>query len=165
MKPLAFEMGGRNQNTQLLRRGWVPDVEITVLPDSASEALDACFPSALLPNPPSLADFSAAGVFDPGAASKGLVVDLGVLAEPKAAKAPEPRPNALVALPVGDDTPPGVGRVLKGLDLPCDELSPPNRLGNWAPRAEELSPWPPEPGVERESLLELLQDGRRSISK
>lgn len=39
----------------------------------------------------------------------------GVLAEPKDAKAPDPRPKALDAPPVGDVKPPGV--VLKGLAL------------------------------------------------
>jgi hypothetical protein len=53
---------------------------------------------------------------------------LGVLlADPKAAKAPEPRLKAFEAPPVGDDIPAVVkgAMLLKGLDLPPCELSPP----------------------------------------
>ncbi len=111
---------------------------------------------------PSFADFSADGVFAAPTlaakeASNGLPVDLGVLAEPKDANAPEPRPNALDAPAVGEARlPPGVVIELKGFVFPCDELSPPNRLGNDALRPAEGSPWPLELGVERESLPELL---------
>ena len=85
--------------------------------------------------------------------SNGLPVALGVLAEPNEANAPDPRPKALEAPAVGDTSPPGVVIELKGLVFPCDELSPPNRLENV--REDELSTWPPDPGVVNESLLEL----------
>jgi hypothetical protein len=85
---------------------------------------------------------------------------------PKLENAPEPRPKALDAGPPGLKIrlPPGVVAALNGLDLPpCDELSPPNRLGRVALRVEEgeaagASPKLPMDGlvlVERESLLEL----------
>lgn len=55
----------------------------------------------------------------PIAVSKGLFLEVGVFAEPKEAKAPDPRPKAVEAL-VGDVTPPGVG----GKEpLPCDAAS------------------------------------------
>ena len=137
-----------------------------VLLDSVSEALDAGFPITLPPRPPSRADFSVEGVLAaaPRAASNGFPGDLGVLAEalPNDAKAPEPRPKALDAPPVGDaSAPPGVVVALKGLDFPCEELSPPNRFeklacpARCALRAKEPSPWPPDPEVLRERLLEL----------
>lgn len=98
-------------------------------------------------------------------ASKGLLDVLGVLTEPKLEKAPEPRLKALEAGPPGlrRRLPPGVVAELNGLDFPCDELSPPNRLGRVALRVEEgeaagASPKPPREGlvlVDRESLLEL----------
>lgn len=57
----------------------------------------------------------ALGTADPMAVSNGLAEVFGVLAEPKDAKAPDPRPKALDAPPVGDVKPPGV--VVKGLAL------------------------------------------------
>jgi hypothetical protein len=111
---------------------------------------------ALPPKAPSFADFSAVGVFAaaPRAASNGFPGVLGVFAEPNEAKAPEPRPKALDAPAVGDTRlPPGVVTELNGF-FPSDELSPPNRLKEGL-RPEGLS-WP-EPGVERESLLELVR--------
>lgn len=56
---------------------------------------------------------------------------LGVFAEPKDAKAPEPKPNAEEAPAAGEATAEVVSgaMALKGLDRPpCDELSPPNRF-------------------------------------
>jgi len=164
MNPFAFEMGGRNQKTQLLRSRWaenapeLPDADpVVVLLESARDASDAGFPITLAPKPPSFADFSAEGVLaeGPRAASKGFPGDFGVFAEPNEAKAPDPRPKALDAPPVGEDNPLGVVTELKGFDFPCDELSPPNRFENVALRPAGLSPWPPELDVERESLLEL----------
>jgi len=159
-------MGGRNQKTQLLRSWWfgaaktAEEDPAAVLLDPASEAFDAGFPITLLPKPPSRADFSAEGVLARGFkdASKGFPGDLGVFADvlPNAAKAPEPRPKALEAPPVGDaSAPPGVVMELNGLDFPCEELSPPNRFENGALRPEGLSAWPPEPDVLRVRLLEL----------
>jgi hypothetical protein len=154
MNPFAFEMGGRNQKTQLLRSWWLgADADTTdedpaaVLLESANESFDAGLPVTLLPKTPSRADFSAEGVLaaEPSEASKGFPGDLGVFADvlPNEAKAPEPRPKALEAPPVGDaSAAPGVVMELKGLDFPCEELSPPNRLENGALRPEGLSPWP-----------------------
>lgn len=133
---------------------------------STSDVLEVGFPTALLPRPPSFTDFSAKGVLaaEPRADSNGFPGDLGVFAEaePNEANAPEPRPKALEAPPVGDARPPpGVVMELKGLDFPCEELSPPNRLEKGALRPDELSPGPPEPDVLRERLLELeLQRGQ-----
>ena len=83
-------------------------------------------------------------------------MDLGVFA-PKFEKAPVPRAKALDAAP-GEASPlPGVFTSLRGFLVPCDELSPPNRL-----EMEEFRPMEPvsvraEPGVVRESLLVLLE--------
>lgn len=106
--------------------------------------------------------------------SKGFPGDLGVLeAGPKLENAPDPRPKALEAGPPGliMRLPPGVVAVLKGLGFPCDELSPPNRLGSVAFRVEEgeaagASPKLPREGlvlVDRDSLFELQE--RLLISK
>lgn len=161
-------MGGRNQKTQLLRSWWVgtdaesaDDEPAAVLLESASEAFDAGLPITLLPRPPSRADFSAEGVLvaAPSEASKGFPGDLGVFADilPNEAKAPEPKPKALDALPVGDaSAPPGAVMELNGLDFPCEELSPPNRLENGALRPDGLSP------VLSVKLLELRSLARRA---
>jgi hypothetical protein len=151
-------MGGRNQNTQLLRNWWVdgPAGRVAAFPASRNETREAGLLIALPPKTPSLADFSAVGVFaaTPKAASNGFPGDLGVLAEPNEANAPEPRPKALDAAPIGDARlPPGVVTELSEC-FPCDVLSPPNRLLKEGLRPDGLS-WP-EP-VERESLLELPQ--------
>lgn len=133
-------MGGRNQNTQLSRSRWTdaPDV----LAESSREALDATRPTDLPAKPPSFADFSAPGVLTaaPKDDSKGFPVALGVFAEPKEAKAPDPRPKAFDAPPVGDaKPPPGVVMELKGLVFWSEELSPPIRLKELL-RPEGLSP-------------------------
>ena len=95
------------------------------------------------------------------ATSKGLPEDLGVLAEPKEAKAPEPRPKALVAEGVGEArlVPPGVVAEWKGFLFPCDESPLPNLLEKEPLRPESV---PVEgavalPGVVRESLPELWE--------
>ena len=150
-------MGGRNQKTQLLRSGWADGAAgpavgwPTALPASCNEAYEAGLLRALPPKAPSLADFSAVGVFAvaPRAESNGFAADL---VAPNEAKAPEPRPKAVAAPPpIGDARlPPGVvAEPNEG--FPSDELSPPNRLKEGL-RPEALS-WP-DP-VERESLLEL----------
>ena len=82
---------------------------------------------------------------------------LGVLAEPKEAKAPEPKPNAFVADVVGEATfvPPGVVAEPKGFLPPCDEspgLFEKEPFREESVPAEEKGPWP---GVERDSLPEL----------
>lgn len=64
--------------------------------------------------------------------SKAVPGVFGVLvAEPKDAKAPDPRPKAVEAAAVGEATEAAVRgeMALKGLVLPpCEELSPPRRL-------------------------------------
>lgn len=90
------------------------------------------------------------------ALSKGLPGVLSGLAEPKEAKAPEPKPKALEAPPVGDTSPPP--EELKWLALPCDDESGPWRLDEEVLREEESpveEPLGPFDEVERESLPEL----------
>lgn len=92
---------------------------------------------------------------EPIAVSNGLPPDFGVLAEPNEAKAPDPNPNALEAPVVGDaKLPPGV---LKGLALPCADVSPPWRLEKEALREESPADEPLGPFVDvvRDSLPEL----------
>ena len=93
----------------------------------------------------------------PKAASIGFPGVLGVLAEPKEAKAPDPSPKALDA--PGEARPAGVVMELKGFLPPCEELSPPNRLAKGVrPEGEEESFWELLllPWVDSESLLELF---------
>lgn len=94
--PFDFEIGGRNQNTQLFLKvcfGDVLDLE------SASEVFETfelrsliCFSAVgvLVELPTTLPKSSAPGVF-------GALVE-----DPKEANAPEPRPKALDAPVVGD---------------------------------------------------------------
>lgn len=86
-------------------------------------------------------DFSA-GVLEPGAprASNGLPGVFGVLAEPKEAKAPEPKPKAFVADVVGEArlVPPGVVAEPKGFLFPCDESPPPGLFEKEPFRLESL---------------------------
>jgi hypothetical protein len=61
------------------------------------------------------------------------------LTEPNEAKAPEPKPKALDAPPLGDARlPPGVVTELSEC-FPCDVLSPPNRLKEEGLRPDGLS--------------------------
>lgn len=161
-------MGGLNQNTQPLRRGCEyadadapPLAPVADAPafDSAKEEFDV-FPAVDLPSPPSLADFSAVGVLAaaPRACSNGFPGVFGVLAEPKEANAPDPSPNAVDA--PGEASPPGVVMELKGFLPPCEELSPPNRLGKELRPEGEESFWGLLPEVDRESLLELRGGNR-----
>lgn len=118
---------------------------------------------ASVPFAASLVVFSKPGVLRP--LSKGLPGDLGVLA-PNAENAPVPRPKDA---PPGDarpplPAPPGVVIVLKGFLFPCEELSPPNRLGKEFRPREFESLWE-EPGVERESLLLLEEKNCQRRSK
>ena len=78
---------------------------------------------------------------------------LGVFAEdPNDAKAPEPRPKADEA--AEGELVEGVERLLKGLDLPCEEVSPNRRFVY--DRGESTLPSFSGPFIESESLL-LLQ--------
>ena len=93
-----------------------------------------CTLSAGLPAPLSCtARLAWPSVFAPGV--------LGVFVEdPKEAKAPEPSPKAEDAPAVGDaiaPLPPGVSE-LKGLGLPCEEESPPDRLDDEKLRGESV---------------------------
>lgn len=81
--------------------------------------------------PDSAGPFSPEGVGAPLTTfpkSKALPGVFGVFADaPKEANAPEPRPKALDAPAVGDETAGDAsGMALKGFDFPCDEVSPPN---------------------------------------
>lgn len=95
------------------------------------------------------------GVAEPIAVSKGFPPAFGVFADPNDANAPDPKPKALDAPPVGETNPlPGVA--LKGFALPCDDVSPPWRF---EALREEVSPTEaplaPLADVRSESLLEL----------
>ena len=148
-------IGGRNQNTQLFRSECADDLDRAPPAAGLAAAAPLEAEAGKLPRDASFADFSAPGVFR--AKSKGLPGDLGVLAEPMGAKAPEPRPNALEA--PGEASPlPGAGTELKGFDFPCEELSPPNRLEKEALRPEEEESFWPVPDVDKESLLELSEE-------
>jgi len=78
----------------------------------------------------SLFCFSAFGVFEediPTMLPKSRAPPgvLGVFEEPKEAKAPDPRPNALDAAADGEEMEDVEGDTrLKGVLVPCDELSP-----------------------------------------
>jgi hypothetical protein len=127
--------------------------------DSASDALDAGLPITLLSDSPSLPSALSPGVFaPPRAASYGFPGVLGVLPVVKAANAPDPRPKLIFSGPPPGEArlPPGVGRPLKGLDLPCEELSPPKRLEKEALRLEGPAS-PPFWLVANESLFELVR--------
>lgn len=110
---------------------------------------------------PSFPRFSTAGVDDATAEPKSRDVTgvLGVFAEePKDAKAPEPRPNAEEAPGLGEETLVESGAIpLKAFDLPCEELSAPNRLVDVNVRGESflLLLWVSGLLVEMEGLLVL----------
>ena len=103
---------------------------------------------------------SAAGV-TLGPNSSAVPGVFGVFtAEPKEANAPVPRPKAEEAPVVGEAMPVVVDgeMALKGLDLPCEDESPPNRLAAAKVRGESdfvLSLLGVGFEVVRESLLEL----------
>lgn len=103
---------------------------------------------------------SAAGV-TLGPNSSAVPGVFGVFtAEPKEANAPVPRPKAEEAPVVGEAMPVVVDgeMALKGLDLPCEDESPPNRLAAAKVRGESdfvLSLLGVGFEVVRESLLEF----------
>ncbi len=159
-------MGGRNQNTHSLRSLCRPSLSVgrgaTVTAVAVAEVGDFSAGStavvvvevvvvvvvvvvvAELPSAKEVADFMAK--------SNGLPGDLGVFADPKPENAPDPKPKAVCGL----ITVPGVV-ALKGLDLACEELSPPSRLEKETLRSDEsvVAEPAPEFGVERESFPEL----------
>jgi len=127
--PFDFEIGGRNQNTQLCLNMCVGGGVAFLEP--VRDAFDA-LGAIVFVREVSLRLFSAVGVLVPPRTppkSNALPGDFGVFEAPKDANAPEPRPNALDAAVVGEGTTVvGEDIALKGLDFPCDEMSPPYRL-------------------------------------
>lgn len=109
-----------------------------------SEDVDPLDVTLLLPASltPSLPRLSADKADDVTAEPKSTDVPgvFGVLAEdPKDAKAPEPRPKADEAPELGEGTLVDSGDIpLNGFDLPCEELSPPNRLVDGNVRGESI---------------------------
>lgn len=169
MKPWALEMGGRYQKDHASFSGWT----LAAREEEDADAAEALFSAmgAMLEEVEEpletmgLADASFATVvvvLDPteprAAESNGLPPDLGVLAEPNDAKAPDPRPNALDAPLVGDTRPPT--GVLKWLDL---EPSPPWRFDKEVPlRGESCADEPLAPiDVASESLPLLYVQGQK----
>lgn len=154
-KPLDFEIGGRNQNTQASLKACVGVVDVWGF--SVREVLEGL-------DPRSLTCFSRVGVFpDPTTLPKSSAPPgvLGVFADPKEANAPEPRPNALDAPVVGDAKEVVEGDMApKGFLLLWEELSPwrlPNvkfRVG-WS--VEKGPPLVEGTPVDSESLLVLLK--------
>jgi hypothetical protein len=101
-----------------------------VLLEPVRDAFDAL--GAIVFGKDSLRLFSAVGVLAPPRTlpkSNALPGDFGVFEAPNDANAPEPSPNALDAPTVGEGTT-GVGEdiALKGLDFPCEDVSPPYRF-------------------------------------
>lgn len=121
-----------------------------------------------------LGSFLSAGVVGTAAGVEAVLKSnavpgvLGVLlADPKDAKAPDPRPKAEEPPVVGDASAPGVNgeMALKGLRPPCDDVSPPKRfavaenvrVGGW-------SFWWSACEVVNESLL-VLQSAVSRLTK
>jgi hypothetical protein len=123
--PFDLETGGRNQNTQLFFKvctdGGLSGLELV------RDELDA-FETTLFAREASFEVFSEVGVLVPPRTLPKFSAfpgDLGVFADPKALKAPDPRPKALAAPAVGEfKALAGDGRELKGLGLPWDDRSP-----------------------------------------
>jgi hypothetical protein len=119
-KPLDFEIGGRNQNTQLCLSECVGGGVAAF--ESVRDALESLVPRSLI-------CFSAVGVFaaDPTTLLKSSAPPgvFGVLEDPKEANAPDPRPNALAAPAVGEARELAEGDIaLKGFLLLCEDESP-----------------------------------------
>jgi hypothetical protein len=113
--PFDFEIGGRNQNTQLFRSRCAGGGAFF---ESDSDA----FESFVLR---SFGCFSAVGVFPPVPTtlkSSAFTAVLGVFTDPKDANAPDPNPKALDA-PVVGEARELVGVPAKGFFPPCEELS------------------------------------------
>ena len=113
MKPFALEMGGLYQKHHDSFNVCVGTGARLADLDSEMDAMLDVFPGTFG------VSFPGTLTADPIAVSKGLPLAVGVLTEPKEAKAPDPKPKAVEAL-VGDVTPPGVGGKE---DLPCDAAS------------------------------------------
>jgi hypothetical protein len=124
MYPFAFEIGGRNQNTQPFFSVCFDGPAFLA---SFKEALEAF--CADLESPASFALFSADGVFAPLTTLPKSRVPPGVFGvldgAPNDANAPEPRLNAWDAPAVGDGMAGDVrGIELNGLTFPCEDESP-----------------------------------------
>lgn len=160
MKPWALEMGGRYQKDHASFSEWAlaAGEEAEVL----FSAIDAMLETLAIDLFPSLGTV-VLGTADPMAVSNGFPPDLGVLADPNDAKAPEPKPKALEAPLVGDARPPP--DALKGLALPCAEVSPPWRLEKGPLREESFADEPFGPGddVVSDSLPELRADRKTTV--
>jgi hypothetical protein len=119
-KPFDLEIGGRNQNTQLCLNEC--DGGGVVVFESVRDAFESFVPRSLI-------CFSAVGVFAvapttvlKSSAPPGV---FGVLEDPKDAKAPDPRPNALAAPAVGEARELAEGDIaLKGFLLLWEDESP-----------------------------------------
>lgn len=160
MKPWALEMGGRYQKDHASFSEWAlaAGEEAEVL----FSAIDAMLETLAIDLFPSLGTV-VLGTAEPMAVSNGFPPDLGVLADPNDAKAPEPKPKALEAPLVGDARPPP--DALKGLALPCAEVSPPWRLEKGPLREESFADEPFGPGddVVSDSLPEFVRRVQRLL--
>lgn len=118
--PLDFEIGGRNQNTQLCLRLCI-GADVTAVLLVVRDVVDAFAPTVLV-RAASLEDFSVVGVLAPRTAppkSSALPGDFGVPFEaPNEANAPEPNPKALDAPAVGEGIAVEGEMVLKGFFVP-----------------------------------------------
>ena len=160
-----MDVGGRYHTTQVDLSGCSGAVFEALL---AKDEEDACVftLSPLISFPESFSRLSTE--LEPK--SRAVPGDLGVLADdPKDANAPEPSPNAEEAPAVGEATlVVDEDSVLKGLGLPCEDVSPPKRLEDEKVRGESVL-WFSFGlfgfEVERESLLELQAQVSRQRSR
>lgn len=139
-----MEIGGRYQKVHESLRVCIAELEAALI--SEMEAILGARPMVL----PSFTPVFATGAAEPIAVSKGFADDLGVLAEPKLANAPDPRPKAPEA-PVGEVNPPPGVVALKGPFFAEEGASPPVRREKEAFFEESELLFP----VLRESLLVL----------
>lgn len=163
INPFDFATGGRYQKVQLFLSE-CDDCEFADLL-SAREAFEP-FSVRLRTEPESLELFSILGFAAPAIPPKSRAFpgDLGVFAEPKEAKAPDPRPNAPEAPMVGEARAPVEGDMeLKGFGFACEGVSPPWRFTPETLREVwSVDPVLPEEfAVLSESLLELERRAHR----
>lgn len=133
---------------------------------SARDAFDF-FNVRLRTEPESFEFLSALGFPAPAILpkSKAFPGDFGVFAEPKEAKAPEPRPNALEAPMVGEARAPVEGEMeLKGFGFAWEGVSPPWRFS--PEKLRDVSAlFPVGFDVLRDSLLELFEKFELAVCK
>jgi hypothetical protein len=137
-------MGGRYQKVQESLSKCCADALAALI--SEIEAILGALPTVLVE---SFTVDLLAGAAEPIAVSKGLPPDFGVLAEPKEANAPEPKPKALDA-PVGEVNPPPGVVALRGPFFADEGASLAARL-----EKEGFLESEPLPPVDKESLLVL----------